>query len=119
MRIWKNGSEQIKVGHGVDPGMRSNMFVVDVRPCEWTSYHFILCAGSERDAIALLKRNAEKVIEGITKYCRKEDEWRLEHKLSRMKDILASRTKFTAERIDGDRAIPVSYWDDSRSVSSL
>lgn len=117
MKIWKNGNEQVNITHGVE--MLSNVFVIYVRPKDWICYEFIITANDQEHAIALLKKNAKKAIEAIKEYCPKHQEWALDHKLAKMKEILHKDTKLTAKRIDGDRAIPVSYFDDSRSISSL
>jgi hypothetical protein len=179
MKIYKNGSELIKVTHN-QPSIVPDMFLVsatqgDTSGCH-ISHQFIVAAVNSTDAIERVIGNAKSVIKELGAQATSEDlaqvQWfesaspidigivkerldallgieepdelellqiaelrsklqelkrgkptkkesQFDRRIQRMTYLLDPSTKFRAERIDGDRAIPVSYFDDSRDISSL
>lgn len=178
MKIYnKQGSHLLVVNHGGQT-YATKMFLVHAIQGDENATHIchelIIAADSAEQAVALVKLNAQAVIDEIHKQCSPEDfrqvtgatydetacaeasrqlnklldiEERTEadqddinelrqrlntlrrgtpktfpshfdNRCERMTYLLDERTKYRVEEISRKRAIPVSYFDDSRSISS-
>lgn len=117
MQIFDGPNTTVAVPHG--EGSANRLYLADVYIGKKAHYTFIMLANNSRDARARLKKNARAVINKI-----RETHWKscyrnVENRTQKMREVLTAikNNKIKLTELAADRVYPVSYFDDTRSIS--
>lgn len=97
----------------------ADLYHVAIRPEKCICYNYIIFADSEPDAINRLIKNTSDLIEDcriIREKAERDSDWYIYRTDKTEIMLLALQySKYTVEKVDKTRGIPVSYFDDWRS----